>query len=296
MVTFFSAAARPRTRWPAAAATFNMQADGYQMPTEIIIAGFHRSGTSLAAQLLHEAGLSMGQDLLRAAPSNPYGHFEDREFVDLHGNILKDNGLNWQVSSPLIPHIAPQRWAAARELVKRRRLEHRVWGFKDPRVCLFAGFWKHLMPAARILVVFRSAVDAAYSLERRHAAQLFASEGPAALHRRFWQEPDLAFKMWIVHNEALLRTADTYSDDVTAVSMDALSQGFPLVNHLNSIWDLELTDVPTHRVFDASATQTRTYPMTVTNTDLIERAMAVWRRLRSLEERTALNLEAIHAT
>lgn len=266
------------------------------MTDELIITGFHRSGTSMVTQLLHSAGLFVGDDLLGARPSNPYGHFEDRAVVSLHDAILRDNDLNWQVGEPLIPSVLPDRWAAARGLVQQRRATHKRWGFKDPRVCLFLGMWKHLMPSAKFLIVFRSAVSSAYSLERRHATQMFGGEGPRRVHMRFWSEPDLALRMWLVHNEAILRFAAKYPEDVAAISFDAVAQGFPLVDLLNESWNLDLERTATHSVFDPGATQPRPYPMFVQDPDLVDRAMGVWRRLRELEQTSSFEKEPAIAT
>ena len=43
--------------------------------------------------------------LLEALPSNPYGHFEDKEVVGLHNQILADNDLTWLVGEPLLPVV-----------------------------------------------------------------------------------------------------------------------------------------------------------------------------------------------
>ena len=59
----------------------------------LVVAGFHRSGTSLVTEILSRAGLFVGDDLIGANPSNPYGHFEDREVVRLHDRLLADVGL-----------------------------------------------------------------------------------------------------------------------------------------------------------------------------------------------------------
>lgn len=261
------------------------------MHTEILIAGFHRSGTSMVTQLLHAGGLFVGDALLRAMPSNPYGHFEDTEVVALHERILADNGVNWQVGYPLTPRISPSRWREAARICTERRIAHETWGFKDPRVCLFLPMWKHLLPSAKVLIVFRSAVDSAYSLERRHSTQYFDKEGPVSNHVRFWREPDLALRMWIEHNEAALRIADHYPDDIIGIAFDTVSSGFPLVRFLNDRWDLDLNPVSTHQVFDASATSSRTYPMTVSDQGLIDLALETWRRLKDLEQRTVLDKE-----
>ena len=47
------------------------------------IAGMHRSGTSMVARALHEAGLYLGEepDLMRPGPDNPEGFWERTEVV-----------------------------------------------------------------------------------------------------------------------------------------------------------------------------------------------------------------------
>ncbi len=75
------------------------------MGDQLIVAGFHRSGTSLTCQLLHHAGLFLGYDLLGPAFSNPHAHFEDIEILNFHRQILVDNGQTWLVSKPFLPVI-----------------------------------------------------------------------------------------------------------------------------------------------------------------------------------------------
>src|SRR3712207_4073700 len=54
----------------------------------IILAGSHRSGTSLLGRYLMASGVNVGKTLLGPLPSNPYGHFEDLELVQLHERSL----------------------------------------------------------------------------------------------------------------------------------------------------------------------------------------------------------------
>ena len=147
---------------------------------QLIIAGFHRSGTSLTAQLLHRAGLFLGDDLLEANPSNPYGHFEDRDVVGLHQNIFADNGLTWIVGEPFLPVVRPSRWERMKQIIERRNSEHRLWGFKDPRACLFIMLWKYLMPDAKVLLVYRHFTGPTRSLASRHSAALVLQRGQQA--------------------------------------------------------------------------------------------------------------------
>ena len=129
------------------------------MSDQLIVAGFHRSGTSLVCQLLHRAGLFLGYNLLGPAFSNLYGHLEDTEIFNLHQQILADNGQTWLVSEPFLPFITEYHWQRLGQIVERRNAEHNLWGFKDPRVCLFMMLWKHLLPNVKVLLIYRHFSD-----------------------------------------------------------------------------------------------------------------------------------------
>jgi len=250
---------------------------------ELVIAGFHRSGTSATAQILHRAGLFLGDELLEALPSNPYGHFEDRQIVEFHQEVLADNGLTWLVDRPFLPVVGKSRWAAMRDIIERRRAGHALWGFKDPRVCLFMMLWKYLAPDMKVLLVYRHFSECTYSLGRRHSSDLFLNRGNRYVHRRFFEEPDLALRMWLVHNEALIEFAHAYPQDTLTVSLDSLRGGFPLVRAVNERWDLGLADVPTAEVYDPGVSSRRTRRQPVSDQRLIGRTSRVWRTLRDLE-------------
>lgn len=50
----------------------------------IVVAGMHRSGTSMMAGLLARLGVQMGQTLIEPDPHNPLGYFEDADIVGFH--------------------------------------------------------------------------------------------------------------------------------------------------------------------------------------------------------------------
>src|SRR5580692_2376506 len=57
----------------------------YEGKTLVPILCMHRSGSSLATNVLCELGMSLGPfDMLGATPANPHGHFESREFCILN--------------------------------------------------------------------------------------------------------------------------------------------------------------------------------------------------------------------
>jgi hypothetical protein len=254
---------------------------------QLIVAGFHRSGTSLVCQVLHRAGLFLGYDLMGATFSNPHGHFEDIEVYDLHEQILADNGHTWLVSEPFLLVIAEPHWRWMERFIQRRNAEHDLWAFKDPRVCLFMMIWKHLLPNAKALLVYRHFSDTTYSLGRRQSTELFSRPtGPERMYRRFWEEPDLALRMWLIHNEALLAFARTYPEDTLAVSLEMVQNGFPLIRAVNQRWGLGLDEVPASEVFDPNAIEGRSGKQPLSDKSLIDRVEATWRALEQLGEQT----------
>ena len=260
------------------------------MSDQLIIAGFHRSGTSATARLLHRAGLFLGYELLEALPSNPYGHFEDREIVNLHTRILADNEKTWAVAEPLLPVVGQQRWQLMQRLIERRNSEHSLWGFKDPRACLFLMLWKHLLPNAKVLIVYRHFSGSAYSLEQRHSSDMFLRRGSARVHRRFWEEPDFALRMWLVHNNALLAFARAFPEDTMTVSLNMIRDGFPVAWALNRRWGLDLEDVPVAEAFDQNISVRRTRRQPVSDRALIGRVEGTWHGLEELAADTEMML------
>lgn len=256
------------------------------MSDQLIIAGFHRSGTSATAQLLHRAGLFLGDELLEALPSNPYGHFEDREIVELHGGILADNDMTWLVGEPLLPVVTEARWQRMRQIVERRNAEHGLWGFKDPRGCLFMMLWKYLLPDMKVLLVYRHFSQSTQSLGRRHSSDMFTGRGNRYVHQRFFEDPDLALRMWLTHNNALLAFARAYPEDTLTVSLDMVRDGFPVVWAIERRWGLGLEEVPAAEIYDPRVTARRSRRQPVSDRRLIEEVRATWRALEELGEET----------
>jgi hypothetical protein len=152
----------------------------------------HRSGTSLAASLLEDAGLHIGERLMEGNWSNPRGHFEDMDFIEFQRGALVQLGLHqdgWLTSD--LPKIPEDLLDQARALMIRKRQVNRPWGWKDPRTVLFLPLWISLIPDARFAIVYRAPWEVVESLFRRGDA-IFADD------------PELAVKTWVFYNLKLL--------------------------------------------------------------------------------------------
>ena len=161
----------------------------------LVVIGMHRSGTSLAASLLENAGLDIGDRLMEGNWSNPRGHFEDMDFIEFQREALVRLGLHqdgWLVSE--LPELPQDLVDRARALVDRKQATGRPWGWKDPRTVLFLPLWSSLVPDATFAIVYRAPWEVVESLYRR---------GDAA----FADDPELAVKVWFHYNRSLLTFA-----------------------------------------------------------------------------------------
>jgi len=142
----------------------------------LVIAGMHRSGTSVMTSLLHSAGLFVGDRLMPAAESNPEGHFEDLDFCDLQRRALRANGLDTDgfvtESTTTMPPLLRDEAVA---MIDVRRARGVPWGWKDPRNTLFIDFWSTLVPDAHWLFMVRSPWEVVDSLFRRGDREIQAN-------------------------------------------------------------------------------------------------------------------------
>jgi hypothetical protein len=251
----------------------------------LIMAGFHRSGTSATALYLQACGLFVGHDLVAASSSNPLGHAEDSEIRKFHDRVLMHNGRTWIVSEPFIPRLSPRHWRELRDLVQARLMRPDAWGFKDPRVCLFLPVWRHVLPEAKVLIIYRNPRDCVRSLNHRHANELLAGLGDCATHRRFFAEPDLALRMWLLHNRRLVEFATAHPRDTLVVGFRTFLAGFPLVECLNEKWDLGLAPLNPGTTIRVDLLGEAPHRTRIASKSLVEPVIETWSRLRELEAR-----------
>lgn len=167
-------------------------------PVTVIITGMHRSGTSLVASVFQKVGLHIGERLVGPFQGNPRGHFEDVEFFRFHDALLKGAGLGILVGrKALLPYPGSEERAQAVSLINQREI-HALWGWKDPRTCLFLDLWRELLPEARCVFLYRHPLDVALSLIRRRTdLEVFA-------------RPEIALDAWILYNQCILEHCRRY--------------------------------------------------------------------------------------
>jgi len=181
---------------------------------QLVICGMHRSGTSLVAGALQKAGLFLGYEVSGPSRGNPRGHFEDQDFFRLHEEMLAAAGETcFTAEDDFAPPTNAELEHRARAMIAARETVP-LWGWKDPRTCLFLGFWEPLLPDARFLFLYRHPVEVVLSLWRR--------DTDPELRRDPW----LAIRSWEAHNRRLLELRQRRPERVFLAHVPTLAVDF----------------------------------------------------------------------
>jgi hypothetical protein len=166
----------------------------------IFVLGMHRSGTSLATNVLTELGVALSEDLMPATHENARGYFESQTISYLQDRILAAFGLAWDTPTSMralppqwwkSPSIAPLRNQIV-AFVKEQLDAHPLWAFKDPRTMRLMPMWEE--------IVAELGAQPSYLLVTRHPNEVAGS-----LFARGKLDPVIAELLWLEHNvDALL--------------------------------------------------------------------------------------------
>lgn len=242
----------------------------------LAIAGMHRSGTSLTASWLAQSGLNVGDDLLENCPDNPLGHYEDMSFLRLHQDILRDNGVNYLVSDTRQLVVNSEYAERARNLLQARA-GLSGWGWKDPRASLFLEFWKSLVPAIKVLVVYRHFSHVSESLFRREMLKWRGAHPRAIQSAPWWlaavgncarnsmlnvPKLRLYLAVWQRYNMAILSFISQYPEDCIVIrAEDILTRSESLIDFFNSNWGFCLKPVAATDVYAPELFHNRSQPI-----------------------------------
>jgi|GEM_PF-569222 len=139
----------------------------------VVLLGMHRSGTSVTMSILEELGVHIGDNILGKNDSNPLGHFEDLDFINLNDKILKAAKGDWD-NPPSLENILQVEEFFGEEiksLIRSKNLNV-VWGWKDPRTCLTLPLYLKHLKNYKIIVIERDNQEIANSLSKRNGFSL----------------------------------------------------------------------------------------------------------------------------
>ncbi len=247
--------------------------------TGILIAGFHRSGTSAVAARLAAAGVDLGDRLLDADLGNPHGHFEDLDVVELHDHLLAVNDLPWWSDVARDLWVPDHCWDTMARIVAERRAHHRVWAIKDPRVLLFVPLWRHVDPTLRVLVIDRSPAAVVSSLIDRHRNRAADHEDPP--HEAFAADPLLPWRAWVHQVGMLLDAVDP--EATRRVDFDDRTLVANVAQYVADTWSVPIDRAPSPLDEQlGNRTQTEDVPHEIR--DQVERLRHRLRMLKSISQ------------
>ena len=187
-------------------------------PGCVVVAGMHRSGTSVIAGLLAKLGVQMGTDLVPADGSNPRGYFEDREVVRFHQRAFaarfpppQSGHADWGwTPDHAIESRDLEPWQPdARRLIERRSAAGPLWGFKDPRASVVLDFWDPLLPQPVYVGVYREPTLVAESMQRLRANVMLRNHA-------------YAWRIWKLYNDRLLAFVRRHRQRCVLINADAI--------------------------------------------------------------------------
>lgn len=214
----------------------------------LCISGMHRSGTSLTASWIESCGLSIhGGKLIGAIRSNPKGHFEDKDFVDLHSSMIRQispESDGWKIFPNDFIYFNNKHLTKAMALTHARNSKYLFWGWKDPRTILFLKQWKSIIPEMKALLIWRPCDQVIQSLIVRAK---IANLNEKVLKITPWE----AFQLWRKTNELILRYKENYPEDTILVSINNLLEfDNALVNMINGKFGFTLQYNPILNLYD----------------------------------------------
>lgn len=161
----------------------------------LIVSGMHRSGASVVAAIVANAGIRLGSDLRLGTARRRRTVPADRGFQDFHLAAVVAHGIVPEgfTTQAALSVPEPLRRQAAR-LVEARRACGQAWGWVDPRSSLLLDFWRTEVPDARFLLVFRRPWEV--------VASLYRDGGDV-----FRDNPALALDVWLNYNRLIVEFA-----------------------------------------------------------------------------------------
>lgn len=117
-----------------------------------MVIGLPRSGTSATAGALHKAGVLMQRKSMGHNAFNPRGYWEDVRWKETNKAwVGGSNHYRLHIPNGTVPDNIAQRYHKLAAQYQKARL----WGMKDPRLCVTARYIWPLLDDVRLVVVRR---------------------------------------------------------------------------------------------------------------------------------------------
>ncbi len=213
----------------------------------LCIAGMHRSGTSLITSWLEKCGLIL-QNKTGADVGNEKGHFEDKDFLELHTKAIKrvnPKSKGWIINGKEKLKFTAAEIEEANKIIEEKKKINNTWGWKDPRTALFLNEWKRLLPNMKVLIIWRDCYSTIDSLQRRTKK---------ASNKVFKIKFAQAVKNWRLYEEHLLAYYFQNKETTIVLSVETiLKNDRNVINLLNQMFNINFNYYPIRNLFDENA-------------------------------------------
>ncbi len=189
----------------------------------IIIIGMHRSGTTMLANALNQAGINMG--VVRDHNG------EAMHFLSLNQQMLWAENASWL--DPKVPSAQNNKtiayhdiYAEHLKLLSANRLRLRLlnnipWGWKDPRNTFTLVHWLSVFPKAKVIHVVRDGRDVALSLNVRNSVD-------GEVYDPRLDDLNFDFKLWETYVQEGLRWEEKLGKQILRVRYEDLIELKPV--------------------------------------------------------------------
>lgn len=269
----------------------------------LVIAGMHRSGTSMVTHWLHTCGLNVGENLLGAGVGNIEGHYEDTDFYRLHVDHLLENNLPYTgFVKDAPPPFSQKTKETLAGIIAAKNKKSAQWGWKDPRTCLFLNEYDQLLPGAKYLIIYRDFSSTVSSMISRIIKNKDIKHNRRKwLHRLYWntigrkikqqwilwRNSNLFLHVWLLYNRNLLDLANKIdSDNYIIVNYKTLlDDDTKVFSTLKNKWHFSLNYIAFSNIYQPKLLSKVLNIEPYASARLIREARAVMQSLEALEKK-----------
>jgi hypothetical protein len=149
----------------------------------VVILGMHRSGSSVVASLCAGLGVNMGGRLLSGLEDNPFGHFEDSDFVTLNEKILHSLNKTWDLP-PSKEEVLSAKPIFENEIKLLMSGKSGIWGWKAPRTSILLPLYNDFLTNPYFIICDRDDQEIAESIKKRNKIPLWAGKRISKIYKK----------------------------------------------------------------------------------------------------------------
>lgn len=281
----------------------------------LIIAGMHRSGTSLISHWLRDCGLNIGHTLLGGDIGNVEGHFEDVDFFRFHEDTLEEHNLpRFGMVTAAVKQLSYYQREKIKSVIDFKNRMSRQWGWKDPRTCLFFAEYRELVPDAYYLHIVRDYKSTVTSLimrdfrryERKYLSRKLVPKliwlkirRSKHLKKFFAGHSEFYLRVWLAYNKEILNNIHALDNEKYVVVDNSMMQhhNVDVFRHLTDQWHFKLEYKAFEEIFKSDlVSEPEEVDAYISDLDLLNEAKELEATLKALASTTELNGKKLLAT